>query len=563
MKRIVSLSLFAILLLMLHTTCVNDNIIRISVVAGLKLEVETPTAKASLPTQFTASVTVYVDEEENCTMEVNFEQNGAIHQAVECIEVPLNKPVRFAVAVEIGNDYWQGESGTITIVESETPYLVTVQLFGDEALPVVTTDAVSNITASSASCGGNVTDDGEFEVTAKGVVWDVSQNPTIDFYEGITNDGTGIGAFTSIITDLTAETTYYVRAYATNSAGTSYGNQQEFTTISAAALPTVTTATVTDILATSATGGGNVTDDGGNEVTARGVVWDEVENPTIESNIGITTDGTGTGEFVSSITSLSPLTTYYVRAYATNSEGTSYGNSESFTTTEPGIIYGDGVTDVDGNFYVSVIIGDQEWTAQNLRVTNYADNTPITTGLLGTDWELATEGAYTIYPFEDIDGLNSDAEVLEAYGAFYNWHAVADSRGLCPTGWHVPSNDEITQLIDYVSSVNSEEYVASQLKSCRQVDSPLGGECSTTEHPRWDSHASLYGTDNYGFSALPGGLHDYIDDSYYVGMNGNWWVTTEYDEYDAWGYGMAVGSIEVQQEYWDKNYGRSVRCVKD
>jgi uncharacterized protein YcnI len=196
---------------------------------------------------------------------------------------------------------------------------------GSSGLPTVITAAVTNITQTTATSGGNVTSTGGTTVTARGVCWSTSSSPTITGSH--TSDGTGSGTFVSNITGLTAGTLYYVRAYATNSVGTSYGNQLSFTTLT---LPTVTTAPVTNITMTTATCGGNVTSDGGAAVTARGVCWSTSSSPTITGSH--TSDGTGTGTFVSSITGLTAGTLYYVRAYATNCEGTSYGNQQTFTT---------------------------------------------------------------------------------------------------------------------------------------------------------------------------------------------------------------------------------------
>jgi hypothetical protein len=195
-------------------------------------------------------------------------------------------------------------------------------------LPSVTTSAVSNITATTATGGGNVTSDGGTPVTARGVCWDTSANPAVG--PNCTSDGTGTGIFTSSITDLTASTLYHIRAYATNSLGTGYGDDFTFTT-TALAVPTVTTTDVTNVTDTTATGGGNVTSDGGTPVTARGVCWDTSPNPVVGPNC--TSDGTGTGSFISSIADLTANTQYFVRAYATNSTGTGYGNDVTFTTT--------------------------------------------------------------------------------------------------------------------------------------------------------------------------------------------------------------------------------------
>ncbi len=200
-------------------------------------------------------------------------------------------------------------------------------------LPKLSTITASNITETSVVSGGNITSDGGSQVTARGVCWGTSHNPTINGNH--TTDGSGIGNFTSNITNLTGNTTYYVRAYATNSVGTAFGNEIVFVTAIPATLPTINTFTASNITDSSATSGGNITSDGGAQVTARGVCWSTSQNPTINDNH--TTNGSGTGSFTSNLTGLTKNTTYYVRAYATNAAGTAYGNQVSFTanTTIP------------------------------------------------------------------------------------------------------------------------------------------------------------------------------------------------------------------------------------
>ncbi|MDP4222588.1 MAG: fibrobacter succinogenes major paralogous domain-containing protein [Bacteroidota bacterium] len=193
--------------------------------------------------------------------------------------------------------------------------------------PTVTTTAISNLTTTGATSGGNVTSDGGAEVTAKGVCWGTATKPLVTGSK--TSDGTGTGSFTSTITGLTSNTLYYVRAYATNSEGTSYGNELSFTTAQVVGA-TLTTTAVTAITATTAASGGNITADGGAPVTARGVCWATTANPTTSNSK--TTDGSGNGTFTSSITGLTAGTVYHVRAYATNSFGTAYGNDVQFTS---------------------------------------------------------------------------------------------------------------------------------------------------------------------------------------------------------------------------------------
>jgi hypothetical protein len=217
-------------------------------------------------------------------------------------------------ATNIAGTYY-GNEVTIYTAENDPPTLSTVP--------------ASAISTWAAVSGGFISDSGSTAITAVGVCYATSQNPTTA-NSTVPHDILQTGGFSSVITGLSQNTTYYVRAYATNSGGTSYGNQISFTTASSCVLPTVTTNYISNVTESSATSGGSITSDGGCSITDKGVCWSTSPNPTISNSH--TNDGSGTGSFSSSITGLSCGSTYYVRAYAINSVGVAYGSNVSFST---------------------------------------------------------------------------------------------------------------------------------------------------------------------------------------------------------------------------------------
>jgi hypothetical protein len=199
------------------------------------------------------------------------------------------------------------------------------------ALATISTISLTSITQTSATSGGNISSDGGSTITSKGVCYSTSQNPT--FSDNKTVDGNGTGNYSSTINSLNPNTTYYVRAYAINNAGISYGNQLIFSTLTIN-VPTITTNSITSITQTSATSGGNISSDGGSSITSRGVCYASYQNPTLSDNY--IQPGSGTGSYSTSITNLNPNSTYYVRAFAVNNLGTGYGNQYSFSTSSLG-----------------------------------------------------------------------------------------------------------------------------------------------------------------------------------------------------------------------------------
>ncbi|HBE42523.1 MAG TPA: hypothetical protein DDW27_15240 [Bacteroidales bacterium] len=402
--------------------------------------------------------------------------------------------------------------------------------------PVLTTSAITDITPTSARSGGNITDDNGCDVIARGVCWATSENPEVT--DNKTVDGQGTGTFESTLSPLTPGTHYYVRAYATNENGTGYGEPKEFSTGNVV-LPTVTPAEITSITLNTAVSGGNITNNGGGEITAKGVCWSKSENPaTADSK---TENGTGSASFVSNLAGLCPNTKYYLRAYATNSAGTNYSNQVTFETISgiifnPAITYGT-VTDVEGNTYKTLQTGSQTWMAENLKTTKFNDGTniPLVTG--NTEWANLTTPGYCWYG-------NDECANKGVYGGLYNWYTVNTGK-LCPTGWHVPSLDEWVAFINYLGGINA----------------VTGGKLKETGTSHWTA-PNTGATNESGFTALPGGIRRYEGTFDHNRNYGNWWFSTEFSDTDAWRWYMDYES-NVYRTNHDNNYGFSIRCMKD
>ena len=210
------------------------------------------------------------------------------------------------------------------------PYLFW-QLFPE----VVTFDVIS-VENYSAETKGEVLTEGNSSVNTRGMVWSENENPSLTSCLGFTEEGSGTGVFYSTLTNLSENTIYYFRAYATNEETTSYGELKSFTTENL--LPQVETSDVATISTNSAVGGGTVINEGSSPVSARGIVWDTSSEPTLESCLNYSLEGSGLGSFTTTMDNLAEGTQYYVRAYATNSEYTTYGEEKMFITdmTIPG-----------------------------------------------------------------------------------------------------------------------------------------------------------------------------------------------------------------------------------
>ena len=437
--------------------------------------------------------------------------------------------VRAYATNSVGTNY--GEQKTFTTL----PYLT----------PTIEAVEPTEVSYYSFTCGGNVTDSGTYAVTARGLCWATAPNPTISNpYIAL---GSGTGAFTHTFTDLTANTTYYVRAYAINSVGIAYSEQMEVTTLANTA-PVVVTNSVNVFGVCQ----GNVTSDGGLDVTERGFCYSTYPNPTVYDNH--VTSGSGSGTYTVPLSDLVDGITYYVKAYATNALGTTYGEQKSFEFYNCGT---NTITDRDGNTYNTVLIGTQCWMKQNLKTTKYADGTSISQG-----GSTSTTTACWYYP-------NSNSSHKPTYGLLYNWRAVMRNssssssnpsrvQGICPTGWHVPSDAEWTQLTDYVSSQS--EYVCGSDNT--YIAKALAGTTG------WSSYTSTCAVGNTpsqnnstGFSALPAG--SYSGSYYNFGDLAFFWSATGNINDRAYYRRLNYSNAYVSRAYENNSYGYSVRCLRD
>jgi uncharacterized protein (TIGR02145 family) len=388
-------------------------------------------------------------------------------------------------------------------------------------LATVVTKPATTITSTSATSGGTISFTGGTPHSEKGLVYSTTTNPTIANTKLIDNT-VGLN-WTTNITGLTGNTKYYVRAYAINSVGAGYGGLDSFTT--SPILPIISTNPVATITRTTAVSGGNISSDGGSVITGRGIVWNKTGNPVVGTDIIRTDASNTTGSFTLNLGNLNSGITYYVRAYATNAIGTSYGNQLTFTT-QP-------VLDTIGNQYTTITINGKEWFKENLKTTKYATGDSIENVPTAGDWGLRTSGAWVYY--------NNDINNNNSLGKLYNWYAVTDVKGLCPTGWHVATDADWTSLTANYG-----------------LDAAAGNELkATTVWTLPNSNTNLS-----GFGALPGGGRGGLD---FGDLNnkGFWWTSTLFDASNSYARRLEYNTDTVIRYTESNKYGFSVRCVKN
>ncbi|MBN1952398.1 MAG: hypothetical protein JW801_14450 [Bacteroidales bacterium] len=398
-------------------------------------------------------------------------------------------------------------------------------------IPEIATQEVTEITRSEAVCGGEITADGGYPVTDRGICWNTNGQPSLE--DHITHEGSGTGSFSSVMTGLSDLTKYYVRAYASNAIGTQFGEVIEFTTNTYAAVVSETSA----INPTSLMCGGTVTSDGGAEVTERGVCWSTSSYPEYDDN-HLHAESVGTGTYSLTITGLEPATRYYIRAYVFNINGIAYGEILEFITQME--------DSRDGKIYPVVFIGDQCWMAKNLNV-----GTQINISVGQSDNSVIEKYCY------DNDYSNCDL-----FGGLYTWpemmqYTETESvQGVCPDGWHLPSDQEWKTMEEALGMSSN----TLDLFDWRGTDQ--GAQLKATGTSIWTSPNNA--TNSSGFSALPGG-YSIEDSDAFGGINDytTFWTSTIVDVNTIIYRLLDHEEIAVLRTTGYAPNGTPVRCIKD
>jgi uncharacterized protein (TIGR02145 family) len=297
--------------------------------------------------------------------------------------------------------------------------------------------------------------------------------------------------------------------------------------------PVLTTSDVTYITTITAVGGGNITSDGGSAIVENGVCWNTSVEPTI--NDSMSTVAVGPADFSCDITGLMPNSIYYLRAYATNKDGTGYGNEVTFQAYA--------VMDPDSNFYHSATIGPQVWMTENLRTTRYNDSTEIPLVTDNFSWLTLTTPAYCWY--------ENNIENKNIYGGLYNWYTI-NTGILCPSGWHVPVSYEWSYLRD--EYLGGYEVAGGKLKAIGSIEEETGF---------WYL-PNAGATNETGFSAVPGGTLNHNFGTFEnMGYFGYYWLSDELDSANGFRFGTNYDTPAAGFAFEPKNGGLSVRCIKD
>lgn len=445
---------------------------------------------------------------------------------------------------------------TASIPEFET-YIESFLVFSAQA-PEAITSFITNLSTTSVTLVGNVNPNNsptrvsfqygktEYEYTV-----DAENNPYF---------GNNFFQVSANVANLEPNTNYNFRVKAENAIGVSYGNSISFKTIGG---PPIIMSQNLDIDLETAAAEIRAMVNPNHLITQVFFEWGltssfensiEADPSIIEGNFGINVSAI--------IPDLQSNTNYYFRVKAVNSAGEGISDPMIFKTPFS-IVY-----DIDGNIYPVVLIGNQQWMAKNLLTTRYSDNSPLISALEVGEWLNTNEGAFTVYPYEMVPGVNSEEQMIQAYGLLYNGYAVNDARGICPAGWRVPSNEDWLELVSFLDP-NTEQIWSDELNILLWISHNASGflrskRTSPDPHPRWDS-PNAGATNSTLFSALPGGVF-YEENFQSLENTGSFWSSSSSSIIPGSLYPILIdsyngGSVFISTYYYFNN-GASIRCIK-
>jgi uncharacterized protein (TIGR02145 family) len=399
---------------------------------------------------------------------------------------------------------------------------ITISNIKSNKITIGETVTISSITFNSAVSGGNVVSSGIDEVLEKGVCWNTTGKPSILDYKTV--NGSGLGSFSSTLSNLLEGTRYYVRSFARTKSDVIYGSEISFSTALRLFPPTIILQKINFISGNSANIEGDLTSNGGSQIIERGFCWSNNPNPTIINNRISGTTIIGLQKTI--ISNLVPNSTYYIRAFARNAIGISYSSEKTFKTL--GAMQ---ISDVEGNVYNTVQIGSQIWMKESLKTTTFNDGTQIPV------WSTYFGTGYNYYANIPANGSK--------YGLIYKYYTMADPKGVCPVGWHVPSDTEWNVLINFLGGPN---IAADKMKESGQAN--------------WIAPTSP-ATNSSGFTALPGGSKDCSMNFVNLGRVASFWSSEKVVGGLVKGISLSNNSSAVSLGGGFDCNAAYIRCIKD
>lgn len=425
------------------------------------------------------------------------------------------------------HDYYSSHYLVPSNSTATSGYAVRCILGPAPAPPEVELLGISELTATSFIINGKILSDGGIEITEVGCCF--SDRPGLSIDDKVYELFPPTDEFSYKIEGLHSNSTYYVNVYAINEEGIAYGDEQLVTT--PAGIPTVNTDYIVQITDQTALARGSIQNTGGSAISEAGFCWSKHPKPTLEDSFVMSR--LNDSIFITPIEQLSAQSTYYLRAFAINSEGTGYGEDLVLKTAEGSFEY-------MGDRYGYVTIGDQIWMNQNLRYLPSVNS---------IDDKSESQERYYVYEYEGSDLEQAKKqETYVKYGTYYNWPAMmqneppsqtspSDVRGICPTGWHVPSKAEYEELLDFA------------------------GKDGASYRSNFDWYPYVpNGNNQNGFNAYPGGHIDYKS----TGLHNNARISSTSVDINDYPYYFDISYLcSVTLSYAKSAGGLSVRCIKN